>query len=86
MKNKLDFIVLFSLFMAAIGGGFLVGTNFQKNIDLEHCKLAGWEFIEQVVLDREFALTHPRGKEYGMQLLMNFQSNIATKCIVRIDK
>ena len=81
MKNKLDFIVLFSLFMAAIGGGFLVGTNFQKNIDLEHCKQAGWDFVEQVIIDRKFAENHPRGKIYGMRLLLSLHANIATKCI-----
>ena len=64
--------------------GFLVGINYQKKIDLEHCKQAGWDFVEQVIIDRKFAENHPRGKEYGMRLLTHFQANIATKCINRI--
>ena len=71
--------------MAAIGGGFLVGTNYQKKFDLQHCKEAGWVFVEQVIISRDFAQSHPRGKEYGMRLLLNLHANIATKCINRID-
>ena len=82
--KKTGVLIMFSLFMAAIGMGFLVGINYQKKIDLWQCKLAGWDFIEEVVLDRKFAENHPRGKKYGIGLLMDLQANIATKCIVRI--
>jgi hypothetical protein len=84
MKKILISIYVVGCLMCLVSLGWKMGTSYQKDKDLWQCKKAGWDFIEEVVLDREFAHTHPRGKKYGMGLLMDLQSNIATKCIVRI--
>ena len=81
---------LFLIFTPLIAGiiglclGIGIGHSTQKKVDLQHCKQAGWAFVDQVIIDRKFAENHPRGKKYGMRLLLSLHANIATKCINRI--
>ena len=77
LNRTRNFLVAFSLFMAAIGIGFLVGTSYQKKLDLEQCKLAGWQFIEERLL-------MPDGSK-KLEIVRNLQADIATKCITRFE-
>ena len=78
----MKYYIMFLLLHAALlfmGLGFVIGKNSQKKLDLEHCKQAGWEFIDsriQIVgVDN-----HESAKIY-----MSLHSAVATECIVRID-
>ena len=79
LNRTRDFLVAFSLFMAAIGTGFLIGTNYQKKFDLEQCKLAGWAFVDYMM--ENVPKDHPTRDS----LYQHLQSRAATKCIVRFE-
>ena len=37
--------------MCLVSLGWKMGTSYQKDKDLWQCKKAGWDFIEEVVLE-----------------------------------
>lgn len=78
MKFYMVFITLFAALAGMTLGNF-VGVNSQKKIDLDHCKKAGWAFI-----DRKFNLVGV-SEEESKNIYMDLQASIATECIVRIN-
>lgn len=68
------------VFLSVLGGiaGYVIGVEDQKKYDIEYCKLAGWEFIEETI---RFPKPHT---EQSLIALQHFQSKISTKCINKI--
>jgi hypothetical protein len=76
-----------SIVVAGIGLGFLLGQYTERKFNVEQCKLAGWDFIEERIFPKRMVKkTIYASKEQQRMALMDLQSNIATKCIVRIDR
>lgn len=71
-------------YFTSFSEGFRKGLEIQKQKDLELCKKAGWDFIEEKIFPKRNIKTGLFGQEYAKKQLMHLQSNIATKCIVNI--
>ena len=57
----------------------------QKTKDLEKCKEAGWEFIDDVFSFARISKTDQRLTPQALEELRYLQSKAATKCIVRFE-
>jgi hypothetical protein len=85
MKSNMIVLVLnisILVFLSILGGlaGYVIGVEDQKKYDIEYCKLAGWEFIEETI-----RFPNPHTKQ-SLIALRHFQSKISTKCINKIGQ
>lgn len=53
------YLGIISIAIALVGLGFILGQHIEKKHNLEQCKLAGWEFIDEI-----FYKPNPKTKEY----------------------
>ena len=72
--SLIRYIIIFTL----IGcWSFFFGFKMAQERGLDHCKEAGWEFIQERLLI-------PESKE-RLEIVRHLQADIATKCIVRFE-
>lgn len=75
MRNSIFDCITFLLFGVC---AFYSGKGLERADNLQHCKEAGWEFVDEFF----YNITDPTEHKNRMTL----HSRIATKCITKIDK